>query len=125
MSKTIFTTKIERKTHQIDAAGQTAGRLATQIGSLLRGKHKVNYCPQVDNGDFVVVANVDKLRFSGKKLEQKKIYRHSGYPGGLKIKKTAEVFQKNPQQILKNAIWKMLPKNKLRGRVFKRVSFKK
>lgn len=125
MTKTIFKIKIERKIHQLDAAGQAPGRLGTKISGLLVGKNKVTYSPQVDNGDFVVVSNVDKMKFTGKKLEQKKYYSYSGYPGGLKTKKIGVLYKENPQQILKFAVWKMLPKNRLRKAMFKRLSFKK
>ena len=121
MKSTILKTKIERKTHQLDAANQAVGRLATQITLLLRGKHKPNYSPQIDNGDFVVVTNIDKLKFTGKKLEQKKYYRYSGYPGGLKTQKIKEL---KPAEILKKAVYQMLPKNKLRQHMIKRLTFK-
>ncbi len=125
MTKTIYNAKIERKHHNIDAANQSVGRLATKIATLLIGKHKVNYTPNVDNGDLVTVSNVGKLSFSGKKLEQRKLYSHSGYPGGLKVKKVSMIFKDKPEQILKNAVWKMLPKNRLRDIKLKRMTFKK
>jgi large subunit ribosomal protein L13 len=124
MKATNFKVKIERKIHQLDATDQAVGRLAGQVAVLLRGKHKVDFLPQIDNGDLVCVANVDKMKFTGKKLEQKKIYHHSGYPGGLKTKKLSEVYQKNPQQVLQNAVSRMLPKNKFRDKMLKRLSFK-
>ena len=124
MTLTNFKVKIERKTHQIDATDQSVGRLATQIATLLRGKHKANYSPQVDNGDFVIVTNINKLKFTGKKLEQKKYYRYSGYPGGLKTTKLKELFGNNPQEVLKKAVYNMLPKNRLRQHMIKRLTFK-
>jgi len=124
MKTTKLVTKIERKTHQIDATNQSVGRLASQIANLLHGKNKVNFSPQIDNGDFVMVSNVDKLKFTGKKMEQKLHYRHSHYPGGLKIKKTKEIFEKNPGDLIIKAVYKMLPKNKLRNSMIKRLTIK-
>lgn len=124
MTITNFKVKIERKTHQIDASEQSIGRLATQIASLLRGKHKANYSPQVDNGDFVIVTNIDKVKFTGKKLEKKEYYHYSGYPGGLKTTKLKELFKNNPQEVLRKAVYNMLPKNRLRQHMIKRLTFK-
>jgi len=124
MKTTSLTSKIERKTQQIDATNQSVGRLASQIALILRGKNKVNFSPQVDNGDFVVVANIDKLKFTGKKLEQKKYYRHSGYPGGLKVTKLSQLYKTQPAEILKKAVFKMLPKNRLRNNMIKRLTVK-
>ena len=112
---------INRMFHQIDANGQVLGRLATQVAILLRGKHKPQFLPHVDLGDFVIVKNIEKIKLTGKKLSQKKYYRFSGYPGGLKIKKMSEVFRDNPAQVLREAVWKMLPKNKQRTNIFKRL----
>lgn len=111
------------KTHIIDAKGKILGRLASEIAILLRGKHKPNFVPYKDMGDFVIVKNVDKLKFTGKKLEQKKYYRHSGYPGGLKEIPLKKLFQQRPQQVLRKAVWGMLPKNKLRKKQIKRLKF--
>ncbi len=124
MKTTKLTSKIERKTQQIDASGQSVGRLATKIALILRGKHKPNFTPQVDMGDFVVVSNIDKLKFTGKKLEQRIIYRHSHYPGGIKRIPVKKVFKENPGKILTKAIYNMLPKNKLRNDMLKRVIIK-
>ena len=124
MKTTSLTTKIERKTQQIDATNQSVGRLASQIALILRGKNKINFTPQVDNGDFVVVSNIDKLKFTGKKLEQKKYYRHSGYPGGLKTTKLSELYKTQPAEVLKKAVFKMLPKNRLRNNMIKRLTIK-
>ena len=122
--KTNLTVKIERKTHQLDATDKQAGRLACHIADLLRGKHKVNYSPQVDNGDFVIVSNANKLKFSGKKLQQKKYFHFSGYPGGLKATKLSEVFKNNPSEVIRHAVFNMLPKNRLRKYMIKRLTFK-
>jgi len=124
MKTTNFKVKIERKTHQLDATDQAPGRLATQVASLLRGKNKVNYSPQVDNGDFVVITNFDKLKFTGKKIEQKEYYHYSGYPGGLKTTKMKDLFKNKPQEIIRKAVYNMLPKNKLRQHMIKRLTFK-
>jgi len=116
--------KIERKIHNFDATDKVAGRLATQMAQILMGKNKADYKDYLDMGDIVVVENVNKMKFTGKKLEQKVYYHHSGYPGGLKIKKLKEVFAKNPEEVLKKAVWNMLPKNKLRKPRIKRLRFK-
>lgn len=112
---------MKRKTHIIDATGKVLGRLASEIAILLRGKHKRNFDPSKDLGDFVIVKNVEKIRVSGKKMEQKKYYRHSGYPGGLKEKSLKTLFQENPAEVLKKAVFGMLSKNKLRKNQIKRL----
>ena len=116
--------KIERKTHQIDAAGQILGRLATRIAIILRGKHKPTFMPNLDAGDFVMVSNVDKIKLTGNKLNQK-VYRHAtGYLGGLKSIKAIDLMKKNPAEILRKAVTRMLPKNKLQKIIIKRLKFK-
>jgi len=115
--------KIDRKTHNIDATDQVLGRLATQMATLLIGKRKENYRPNVDNGDIVIVKNTKKMKITGKKLDQKLYYHHSGYPGGLKTKKMGDVFEKDPNQVLHKAVFNMLPKNKLRKPRMKRLRF--
>lgn len=114
---------LERKTHIIDASGKVLGRLATNIAIILRGKHKASFDPAKDMGDFVVVKNVNKIRLTGKKMEQKKYFHHTGYLGGLKEVALKEVFKKNPAEVLKKAVFGMLPKNKLRVRQIKRLKF--
>ena len=104
----------KRKTHTIDAANQRLGRLAVSISLLLRGKQKVEFAPHTDMGDFVVVKNIQQMKFSGKKAKQKTYYRHSGYLGSLKSKTLEELFAQRPSQVLREAILGMLPKNKLR-----------
>lgn len=111
------------KTHIIDASGKILGRLSTEIAVILRGKHKPDFVPYKDMGDFVVVKNVDKIKFTGKKLEKKKYYRHSGYLGGLKEVPLKKLFQKNPKEVLRKAIWGMLPKNRLRAQIIKKLKF--
>ena len=113
--------KIERKTHKIDASDQSVGRLASQIAILLRGKNKPEFEKNIDIGDIVNISNIKNLKFTGKKLEQKEYYRHSGYPGGLKTVKMEKVFSQNPSEVLKKAITKMLPNNKLRNQMLKRL----
>jgi large subunit ribosomal protein L13 len=124
MQKPKIKNQMERKIYTIDATGKVLGRLASQIAILLRGKHKPNFDPSKDMGDIVVVKNVDKMKFTGKKLK-KKIYRwHSGYLGGLKERTLEEMFKKDPKKVLKLAILGMLPKNRLRKRMIKRLKFK-
>jgi large subunit ribosomal protein L13 len=113
--------KIERKVHKIDAEGQVLGRLATQIASILRGKHKPEFQAHIDGGDVVEVINVDKIKITGKKLEQKKYFSHSGYPGGLKEKKMGDVFESNPGEVLRRAVKKMISSTKLRNDMMKRL----
>ena len=105
--------KIERKTHSIDASDQVLGRLATRIALLLRGKNKVTFRPNVDGGDIVEVTNCSKIKFTGKKLEQKEYIWHTNHPGGLRRKKVKDVFSAKPGEVLKVAVMGMLPKNKL------------
>ena len=116
---------ITRKTHKLDATDKVLGRLASEIAVLLRGKHKVDFLPHQDKGDIVEVTNVGKMKLTGKKLEQKVYYRHSGYPGGLKEEKIEDLMQKKPERVLHNAVFHMLPKNKLRAAMIKRLRFVK
>ncbi len=110
--------KIERKLHKIDATDKAVGRIATQIALILRGKNKVEYQPHIDMGDMVQVINIDKLKFTGKKMEQKKYYKYSGYPGGLKTKKIADI---KPADVLKRAVRDMLPPTSHRVNMLKRL----
>ncbi len=105
--------EIDRLWYVVDAEGKTLGRLATQIADTLRGKGKPEYTPHVDTGDFVVVVNAEKIAVTGKKLEQKLYYRHSGYPGGLRVRTLAEQLQRRPTEVLRAAVKGMLPKNRL------------
>ena len=113
--------KIERKTHQIDATGKVLGRLATQVAILLRGKNVPTFRPNIDAGANVEVINASKIKFSGKKLQQKEYIWHTNYPGGLKRRKVKDVFVLDPAAVLKTAVMGMLPKNKLRSRMIKRL----
>ncbi len=112
---------VERQWHVIDATDVVLGRLASQVATLLRGKHKPIYAPHLDTGDFVIIVNADKVALSGKKLEQKKAYRHSGYPGGLRSVGYAELMRKHPERAVEKAIKGMLPKNSLGRKMFSKV----
>jgi large subunit ribosomal protein L13 len=105
--------EIERRWLLVDAEGKTLGRLATQIADALRGKTKPQYTPHVDTGDFVVVVNADKIAVTGKKLDEKMYYRHSGYPGGLRQRTLREQLERRPTEVLRTAVKGMLPKNRL------------
>jgi large subunit ribosomal protein L13 len=105
--------EVERRWYVVDAEGQTLGRLATRIADVLRGKSKPGYTPHVDTGDFVVVVNAEKIAVSGKKLAQKRYYRHSGYPGGLRTRTLAEELERRPTEVLRKAVRGMLPRNRL------------
>lgn len=100
----------------VDAKGQTLGRLATKIATVLRGKHKPTYSPSVDTGDFVVVINADKVHVTGAKLTDKKYYHHTGHPGGIKEITLEKLLEKKPEEAVKKAVWGMIPKGRL-GRV--------
>jgi large subunit ribosomal protein L13 len=108
--------EIERRWYVVDAEGQTLGRLATRIADTLRGKNKPQFTPHVDTGDFVVVVNAEKIAVTGKKLDEKIYYRHSGYPGGLKQRTLREQLERRPTEVLRTAVKGMLPKNKLAAR---------
>ncbi len=105
--------EIDRDWYLVDAEGKTLGRLATQIAETLRGKTKAQYTPHVDTGDFVVVVNAEKIAVTGKKLDQKIYYRHSGYPGGLKERPLREELRRRPTEVLRKAVKGMLPRNRL------------
>jgi large subunit ribosomal protein L13 len=105
--------EIRREWVVMDASDQILGRLATEVARLLRGKHKPDYTPFLDTGDFVVVVNAAQVRLTGNKLEDKKYYRHSGRPGSLKVETARERMEKNPERIIQAAVWGMLPKNRL------------
>ena len=107
--------------HKIDAKNQILGRLASKIAFILQGKHKPYYQPNKPGDDIVEVYNVDKIKITGKKLKQKQYFKHSGYPGGVKFIKLKELFQKNPGEVLKKAVYGMLPKNRLRKLRIKRL----
>ena len=112
---------VERKWLLIDAEGQRLGRLASEVASILRGKHKPTYTPHVDTGDYVVIINAEKVELTGKKLTDKMYYRHSGYPGGLKARNAAEMIEKFPERMVELAVEGMLPKNSLGRKMIKKL----
>jgi large subunit ribosomal protein L13 len=103
----------ERNWLVVDASGKTLGRLATQIADALRGKRKPEYTPHVDVGDFVIVVNAEKISVTGNKLEEKRYYRHSGYPGGLRSRTLEEMLERRPEEVIRLAVKGMLPRNRL------------
>ena len=105
--------EVDRRWYVVDAEGQTLGRLATRIADTLRGKHKAQYTPHVDTGDFVVVVNAEKIHVTGKKLDEKMYYRHSGYPGGLRQRTLREELERRPTEVLRKAVRGMLPRTRL------------
>jgi large subunit ribosomal protein L13 len=105
----------------VDARGQTLGRLASQIARILRGKHKSTYAPNTDMGDFVVVVNCDKIHVTGKRLDQKIYYRHTGYSGGIKSTRLRDMMKRNPERVLYLAVKGMLPKNALGHQMIRKL----
>jgi large subunit ribosomal protein L13 len=119
-----FTAKkeeIERGWYVVDAEGQTLGRLASKIAPILKGKHKPIYTPHLDCGDFVVVINADKVRVTGRKMDQKFYHRHSGYPGGISSISLRDQLARHPERVVQAAVRGMLPKNKLGRRMIKKL----
>lgn len=112
---------VPKSWYLVDAEGKVLGRMATRIATILQGKHKPQYTPHVDTGDFVVVVNAQKVRVTGKKLREKTYYRFSGYPGGLKARPLREVLEKHPDRVIKLAVRRMLPKSKLGERMIKKL----
>lgn len=112
---------IKKKWHIVDADGKTVGRLATKVAMTLMGKDKPQFTPHADCGDFVIVVNAEKVNFTGKKWNQKTYYRHSGYPGGLKSITAENLLKMKPEEIIRKAVWGMLPKNKWQDRLIKRL----
>jgi large subunit ribosomal protein L13 len=122
MSTTIVNSNdVQREWFVIDAEGQTIGRLATRIATVLRGKHKATYTPHVDGGDYVIVLNADKIVFTGKKLDQKNYYKYSGYMGGLRSWTARELLNTYPERIVESAVKGMLPKNRLARQMIKKL----
>ena len=113
--------EVTRNWYEIDAEGKILGKIATEIAVRLMGKHKPSYTPHVDGGDFVVVVNADKFAVTGKKMLDKKYYRHSGYPGGLKVRSLEEMLEKKPTEVIRKAVERMLPKNKLGNQMINRL----
>ncbi len=112
---------IRREWVLIDANDQNLGRLATRIATILLGKHKPEFTPGVDMGDFVVVINAERIRVTGNKLDQKMYYRHSGYPGGLKQISLREQLRRHPERVIRSAVWGMLPHNRLGRKLLKHL----
>lgn len=113
--------EVTRKWYVVDATDKPLGRLASEVATLLRGKHKPQYTPHVDTGDFVVITNASKVALSGKKLENKNYYRHSGYPGGLRSMTAGELREKRPEKMVELAVKGMLSKNNLGRKHLKRL----
>ncbi|MGD9001494.1 MAG: 50S ribosomal protein L13, partial [Anaerolineae bacterium] len=112
---------IQRNWYVVDASGQTLGRLASEIARIVRGKHKPIYSPAADVGDFVIVINADKVHVTGRKLDQKMYYRHSGYPGGLKEVSLRRMLEEHPTRVIEHAVRGMLPKTRLGQRMIKKL----
>ncbi|MDO4385503.1 MAG: 50S ribosomal protein L13 [Clostridia bacterium] len=112
---------VERKWYVIDADGVVLGRLASQVALMLRGKHKPTFTPHVDTGDYIIVVNTDKIAMTGRKLDQKIYYHHSGYPGGLKETKYRDLLANKSEFALKKAVRGMLPKGPLGNKMFKKL----
>lgn len=121
LTKSFTSKQVPPKWLLIDLQNQVLGRAASQIAQILRGKHKPQYTPHDDVGDFVIVVNASQIKITGKKSEQKKYYHHSGYVGGLKEKTFAEVLQKNPDRIIIDAVKGMLPKTDLGRKILKKL----
>ncbi len=121
--KTQFAKKgeVDRKWYILDANGMVLGRLASKVAAYLRGKTKPVFTPNVDTGDFVIVVNADKVRLTGRKLDEKVYYHHSGYPGGLKAETARQRLNKNPERLIIDAVKGMLPKNRLGRAMLKKL----
>ena len=113
--------EVQRDWYVVDAANQTAGRLFSRIAAVLRGKHKPSFTPHVDTGDNVVIVNADKIRFTGKKLDQKEFLRYTGYPGGLKRETARHLLDRKPESVIEIGVRGMLPKNKLGNAMIKKL----
>ena len=112
---------IEQKWLLIDAEGRILGRMATEVADLIRGKRKPQFTSHLDTGDFVVIVNAEKIKVSGRKLEQKKYYSHSGYPGGIKEETLKDLLERKPEEVVKKAVWGMIPKGKLGRALYKKL----
>ena len=120
-TKSFKISEVDQKWHLIDAENKTLGRLSSRVSSILMGKNKSQYTPNNDLGDFVVIINAEKIKLTGNKESQKKYYKHSGYPGGLKTTALKELRKENPEQIIFKAIKGMLPKNKLADKMISKL----
>lgn len=112
---------VERKWYVIDAEGKPLGRVASKAAHILRGKHKATYTPHIDCGDYVIILNASKVLLTGNKLEDKKYYSHSGYPGGLRTRTAKEMIEKYPEEMVEKAVKGMLPKNRLGRAMYKKL----
>ena len=123
MKKTYSAKKsdITRNWHIIDAEDAVLGRMASKVASILKGKHKPIYTPSIDTGDHVVIINAEKVKLTGKKLENKVYWRHSGYTGGIKSQTAADIMEKNPEKVIRHAIAGMLPKNTIGRKMIKKL----
>lgn len=112
---------VQPKWYVVDAKGKVLGRLAAEIANVLRGKNKPEFTPHVDTGDFVIVVNADKVKLTGKKRNQKLYYWHSGYPGGLRSRTAAQMLASKPEEVIRRAVWGMMPKNTLSRNQMKKL----
>ncbi len=112
---------IKREWYVVDASNQILGRIASQIAHRLRGKHKPEFAPHMDNGDFIVVVNAAQIKVTGNKLQDKHYYRHTGYPGGIRSRSLNEMLQRKPEEVIRNAVRGMLPKNRLGRAMLKKL----
>ncbi len=120
-TKSIRKEDVNRQWYIIDAEGEIVGRLCTRIAHVLRGKHKPDFTPHIDNGDYIIVINAEKVRFTGDKLNQKEYTRYTGYPGGLKKRTAKEMLDTRPVKVIETAVKGMLPKTKLGNQMFKKL----
>ena len=112
---------IEQKWWLINAEGRVLGRMATEVADLIRGKRKPQFTSHLDTGDFVVIVNAEKIKVSGRKLDQKTYYSHSGYPGGIKAETLKDLLERKPEEVVKKAVWGMIPKGKLGRALYKKL----
>ncbi len=113
--------EVQRQWHVVDAEGKVAGRLFSKIAHVLRGKHKASYTPHVDCGDYIIVVNADKIRFTGKKIDQKQYVRYTGYPGGQRLETARSLMDRKPESIIEIGVKGMLPKTKLGRAMIKKL----
>ena len=113
--------EVQRNWYLIDAKGQILGRLASKLAYLLQGKHRPDFTPHVDQADFYVIINVDKIKLTGKKLDQKVYWRHSGYMGGLKLETARRLLERKPEMLIYLAVKRMLPRNRMRAKLLKKL----
>ncbi len=121
ITKSLRKEDVQRDWWIVDAAGKTVGRVATEVAILLRGKHKPNFTPHVDNGDFVIVINSEKVQLEGKRVEQKEYFTHSGYPTGARLRKFKDLVNQHPELIIEHAVKGMIPKNRLGRQIFRKL----